>query len=655
MTDSVEETTQQVIIGTAGHIDHGKTALVKALTGVDADTLPEEKSRGITIELGFVFMDTPGFDKQIVFIDVPGHERLIRTMVAGASNIDAALLVVAADEGISAQTVEHFEILRLLGIEKGLVALTKTDIADAERVRTVEEEVRGFIAGTFLRDAPVIGISSVTGAGVGEVKSALLGIAERVTRRPDSGVFRMPIDRVFTMPGFGTVIGGTVLSGAVRVDDRVEILPEGILGRVRGIQVHNRAVESSGAGRRTAINLPDVSKDSLRRGQCAAQPGSLFPTNRLDARLHLLQGEGLKNRARVRLHIGTDEVISRVVLLDGDKVEPGGTALAQFVLERPGVALPRDRFVIRAFSPVKTIGGGMVLDARPAPHRRSDAEVIGWLEKLNADMSNLIEYAFVKSGFVPQTPEEVALSIGVRKEEVNKSLEAFRRAGTLAKVRAEGPASGDRRPSGDRYLHSTCYEELVAKVVGALEGYLEQHHYRLLMPLADLQSQFLSLTDRQLFRTVIEDLEERGTIYSRGNRIGIVGRQLALRPAEEELAQKIERAFREAGLSAPLEEEVRQQMGVSPAAFENVMVALLEQERLVRLSEKVTYHREHVAEGQRAVSEEIRTRASITVAQLRDRLGVSRKYALALLEHFDRTGFTRREGEAHVLSVVGKV
>ncbi len=638
---------RQVIIGTAGHIDHGKTALVKALTGIDADTLPEEKRRGITIELGFVFMETPGFDRQIVFIDVPGHEKLVRTMVAGASNIDAALLVIAADDGISPQTVEHLDILQLLGIETGIVALTKKDLVDQERIRELTNEIRNFVEGTFLADAPVIPVSSLTGDGVDQVKTALFSVAEKVRERPDSGVFRMPVDRVFTMPGFGIVVAGTILSGRLEVGEKVEIFPDGLVAKVRGIQIHNQSARESCIGRRTAINLQDVKKEQLRRGQCAGAPGSLTPTTRLDARLFLLKSaeSELKNRSRLRLHIGTDEVICRVVLLDREKLLPGETGLAQFVLESPTVALPKDRFIVRTFSPLRTIGGGQVLDAAPSKHKRFDDEAVGGLEQLEGSLEYAVEQMFLKGGFAPRSAGEVATSLGEREDEVSKAIGYLRDAGNLLRIGAATPGA----VPAERHIHAKYYVELTAKLLDAIEAYLAKHPYRLLMPLADLQSQFTKITDRQTFEATIQGLSREEKIYKKGAKIGLVGYEIKLKPVEQQLAHRIEEAFKEAGLAPPLEEDVRKAIGVSHDTFGNLMTCLIEQERLVRISEKVTYHAEHLQTVHKFVAEHLRANQSITVGELRDRLGISRKYALALLEHFDNIGFTRREGDKHVV------
>src|SRR5512136_100244 len=388
-----------VIIGTAGHIDHGKSSLVKALTGTDPDTLPEEKERGMTIELGFVFLDDPGYEKQIVFIDVPGHEKFIKTMAAGASHVDGVLFIIAADEGISVQSREHFDILRLLGIRQGAIALTKSDLVDEARIADVQTAVRQFVQGSFLEHAPIIPVSSVTGKGVSDIKNALREIGLKVINRPDSGIFRMPIDRVFTMHGFGTVVAGTVLAGAVKLGDRVGVYPEGLSARIRGIQVHKEKREHSGIGRRTALNIQDVKKESLRRGQVLAAEGSLVPTTRLDARLDILPSAGreIKHRERIRLHICTDEVIARLVLLEGQKIEPGTTALVQFVLEKPTVALPGDRFVIRSFSPLVTIDGGQVLDPSPEKHKRLSGQVLEGMKKLGGAVEEAVEQAFLQA------------------------------------------------------------------------------------------------------------------------------------------------------------------------------------------------------------------------------------------------------------------
>ncbi len=630
---------EHVIIGTAGHIDHGKTALVKALTGIDADTLAEEKRRGITIELGFVFMKTPGYEKQIVFIDVPGHEKLVKTMVAGASNIDASLLVIAADEGINMQTIEHFDILQLLGIKSGIIALTKSDLVDEKRIEELKTEVSEFVKGTFLAEAPIIPVSSVTGQGVDEIKSALMMVGQKVESRRDNGIFRMPIDRVFTMPGFGTVIAGTILSGEVSVGDKIEIYPDGITAKVRGIQVHSMSKEKSSIGKRTALNLQDIKKELLRRGQCASLAGSLTPSYRLDTRLKLLQsyGKELKQRSRVRLHVGTDEVICRLVLLDKQVILPGETGFVQFVLEKPTVALPKDHFVIRTFSPLMTIGGGTILDAAPAKHKRFDDQVIQSLKRFEGSLADSVEQSFINSNFIPQSPKEVSLKIGERENEVRKVIENLFEKGTLAKIDAE------------KYLYSTSYKNLVEILLTMVKSYLSTDSFRLYMPFSDLRSQAMRLTDEQTFKAVIDELLNKKIIFKKDSQLGLAGHEVSLKPREQELLARIEQAFQKARFAAPLEEDVQKRLGLRADVFQKMMKSLIYQEKLVRLNKKVTYHTETLMAAKEMVLNHIRKNQSITIAELRDKLHLSRKYAQAILEYFDRAGLTIRKEDKHVI------
>jgi len=633
---------EHVIIGTAGHIDHGKTALVKALTGIDADTLSEEKRRGITIELGFIFMDIPGYRKQIVFIDVPGHEKLVKTMVAGASNIDAALLVIAADEGISLQTLEHFDILRLLGIQKGIVVLTKADLVDEERIRCLEEEVGSLVRGSFLENAPVIPVSAVSGSGIDNLKSELKRVGNELESRKDSGIFRMPIDRVFTIKGFGTVIAGTVLSGEVKTGDKIEIFPEGFIARVRGIQVHHSQAEKSVIGRRTALNLMDVRKEDLRRGQCAGMPGSLIPTNRLDGRLYLLKSfrKELRNRTRIRFHTGTAEIISRIILLDKEGVLPGESGLVQFVLESPTVAVPGDRFIVRSFSPVMTIGGGTILDAVPPKHKRFNSLVIEGLKRLEGDRNDVVEQMFIKSRFFPQAIQDIALRTGESRDVVAEAVSNLQGAGKIVKI-----VSG----KNEKYLHKTSYEELGKKLESFIKDYLEKNPHRLFIPYVDLRSRILRLTDEDTFKTIFDELCRRNKIYKKDSSVGLVGYELKLKPREEEYSEKIEKVYLEAGFAAPIEEDVRLKLELEPSVFKNIMSSLLDKGILVRLSRKVTYHGEFVKKAEELVLKLIEKNKHVTISQLRNELGLSRKYAQAILEYFDSTGLTRREGDRHVL------
>ncbi len=631
-----------VIVGTAGHIDHGKTLLVKALTGIDADTLAEEKRRGITIELGFVFLETPGYGKQIVFIDVPGHEKLIKTMVAGASNIDAALLVIAADEGISLQTREHFDILRLLGIKRGIVALTKSDLVTEDRILEVTDQVKKFSRDSFLEEAPIIPVSAVDGSGVDDLKKALMAVGDEVGTRHDSGIFRMPIDRVFTMRGFGTVIAGTILSGKVEEGDKIEIFPDGITGKVRGIQVHHSKVDRSVLGKRTALNLQDVKKEVLKRGQCAGEPGSLSPTYRLDANLRLLKsyGKKLKNRTRIRLHVGTAEIISRLVLLEGDEVLPGQETLAQFVLESPTVALPGDRFVIRTFSPLMTIGGGEVLDSTPDKHKRFDSETVEGLQRLGGDLIERVNQVMLDAGSMPLSLSEMRKKIGEKEEALEDALHNLEETQNVIKIIGYKEA---------KYLHKNIFKVLENKSKSIVKEFLNNNPHRLAMPYEELRSKILELTDNMTFKAVVDGLVENGILIRKNSDVSLVGYESKLKPKDQEILQQIEHAFKQKGFASPIEEELRQKVGLNPKEFKNLMYNLFERGTLVRLSDKVVYHREAVEKARRIVLQYLEKYPSITVAELRDILQLSRKYATAILEYFDKIGLTKRDKDVHIL------
>lgn len=643
--------TDHVIIGTAGHIDHGKTALVKALTGHDTDTLAEEKRRGITIELGFAFLDTPGFDKQVVFIDVPGHEKLIKTMVAGASNIDAAVLVVASDEGVNVQTREHFDILQLLDIPHGVIALTKTDLVDTERTAVVTAEVRAMVAGSFLENAPILPVSAITREGLDALKTAIVEAARKVRNRTDSGIFRMPVDRVFTMHGFGAVVAGTVLSGEVKLGDKVEVLPDGLISRVRGIQVHGESVGNSNIGKRTAVNIQDLKKEQLRRGQVVCAPGSLKPSTRMDVRLQVLgsYSDELKNRARVRFHVGTDEVMARVSLLDCDKVQPGDVALAQMVLESETVALPKDRFVIRAFSSMDTIGGGTILDAHPARHKRFDENALEALEKRQGELCEVLEQAFLKAGADPLSITDAAAAIGENEDEVREVVDQLAASGRIVRITPRSLEDAPRDPKRETYLHTKHFEDLQSKLLGIMDEYFRRNPYKLRMGPADLQSRFMKFARKPVYEAVMIDLRSKNKLSWKNGRITLTGREIQWRVGERQLAERIAQQYEAAGFSSPPEYEVFDSLRIKEDTFENIISALIEQGHLIRLGEKVTYHTKHLETAKQTVADLIAKHNGISAAELRDALNVSRKYAIAILEYLDDIQFTKRVGEKRVL------
>jgi len=633
---------EHVIIGTAGHIDHGKSSLVKALTGIDPDTLPEEKERGLTIELGFVFMDIPDYEKQIVFIDVPGHEKFVKTMVAGASHVDAVLFVIAADEGISVQTREHFDILQLLSAREGVIALTKSDLVDAGQLDRLTSEVRAFVHGTFLERAPVIPVSSVTGAGLDTLKAALRTAGLRVQKREDCGYFRMPIDRVFVIHGFGTVIAGTVLSGEVKAGDKIEILPDRIEAKVRGIQVHKAKREASGLGRRTALNLQDIDKDLVRRGHYAVAPGLAAPATRIDARLNLLKQapKELKTRDRVRLHVGTDDVIARVILLEKEKLYPGESMIAQFVLESPTTAFYKDRYIIRTLSPLNTIGGGEVLDSAPERHRRFEAAALDGIRKLEGSLEDAVEQVFRKNGGRSLTPADVSRALAKSPSLVADAVGKLAAAGRLKTI----PSDKD-----GRFIPADAWERLYKKALAAIKKYFVDNPHRRFMPSADLQSHVSGDAHDAVFKAIVEELVASGSAQRNEGGLTLPGFEARLQAEDQKLAERVEAIFRKAGYEPSLEDEVCRDLHLPLNQFRKVMGALLQQGKLVRLDPKVTYHREAFEKAKKSVLDYLRLRRTITISETKDVLRVSRKYACAVLEYLDKAQVTRRSGDAHVL------
>jgi selenocysteine-specific elongation factor len=443
------------------------------------------------------------------------------------------------------------------------------------------------------------------------------------------------------MHGFGTVVAGTVLGGAVRAGDRVAIYPEGLVTRVRGVQVHGSKAEASGVGRRTALNLPDAAKEDLRRGQVAAAEGSLAPTSRLDARLDVLPdaARGLKHRERVRLHIGTDEVMARLAVIGAQTVEPGAAAPVQLILERPTVALPGDRFVIRLFSPVVTVGGGQVLDASPARHKRFSGEVLEGLEKLGGSTRDAVEQLFAQAGGIPQTVGEIALKAGRSDAEVADAVAVLLAEGRLVAVAPEGPP---------RYLHAGIRDRLADGLAASVRAYFKANPFRETMPFSDLRAEFLAQSDAATLKHLLDELVGRKVFFRRESGLGLVGRETQKDPVEEELRRRVEGVFQSARFAAPLEDDVRLNLGLNPSVFNPVLNGLVRSGTLVRLAPKVTYHRETIEAARAAVAGLIERHGSVSIAELRDRLDLSRKYAQAILEYFDRTGFTRRVGDRHV-------
>ena len=478
---------KQIILGTAGHIDHGKTSLVRAVTGIDTDRLKEEKLRGITIELGFAHLDLPS-GQHLGVVDVPGHEKFVKNMVAGATGIDIVAMVIAADEGVMPQTREHMEICTLLGVRHGLVVLTKVDLVDEEMLELATEDVQEFTRETFLENAPIIPVSSVTGQGLPEFTQALDALARQIPDRPPSSLFRLPVDRVFTMKGFGTVITGTLVSGRIQVGDAVMVYPSGITSKVRGIQVENQGVQTAESGMRTAINFQGLDKEAVQRGDVLAIPQALRSSYMVDIHFRYLASNSrpIKNRTRVRLHTGTSEILGNLILLEQDELAPGQETVAQLRLDTPVAIVKDDHFVVRSYSPVRTIGGGQVLNPIPPKHKRFKAEVVQGLRGILSDgPEQLAGFHIAASGPLGASFADLRLMTNLTDKQLDATLQGLMSARTIIQVDKESRT----------FVHKSSFEELVRETAEHLRGYHKAFPLKSGMSKEELKSKFPPGTD----------------------------------------------------------------------------------------------------------------------------------------------------------------
>ncbi len=618
------------IIGTAGHVDHGKTCLIQALTGVDTDRLPQEKARGLTIELGFAPLTFPdGLRAGIV--DVPGHERYIRHMLCGAAGMDLAMLVVAADEGFMPQTAEHLEILQLLGVREGLVVLTKADLADEARLEQVGEALRRRVRGTFLEGKPLLSVSARTGQGLSELRETLHRMLLALPARKDRGPFRLPIDRVFTVEGFGTVVTGTLLEGVIRQEDLAEISPAGRMGRVRGLQVFGEAVEAVYAGQRAAVNLSGVKREDLRRGDALILPGSLEPSLLLDVRLELLDSSRhtLRSGTQVRLHHGAAVRLARVALLEGETLPPGRRGYAQLRLEEPLAAGTGDRFVLRQLSPAETLGGGVILDPVPRRrHRRGDMAV---LEALAVKERGSLDQRFL------QVLKEAGGEMGLSGLAAALSLPEEALTPALRELLSQGQVL-ELLPG--RYLAAEVRDRLQQRCLEVLEAYHRANPLQAGIRAAELRQRTGGSA------ALLEHLVKRGVLRRVGERYALPAFRIGLTRRQEAIRRTILGLCAGQGRHTP-----------GPAALtakfplrdredcRRVLESLLSEGTLVLLAPEVLCHAGDLAAYQTAAADWLSGHETLTLAQFRDLLGTSRDYALLVLEYFDRLGLTRREGD----------
>ena len=634
-----------VIVGTAGHIDHGKSALVRALTGTDPDRLEEEKRRGITIDLGFAHLELGG-GLRVGFIDVPGHERFVKNMLAGVGGIDLVLLVVAADESIKPQTREHFDICRLLGIRKGLVAVTKSDLVEQDILDLVKIEIQEFVAGSFLEGAPLVAVSARTGEGLEALKSQLARLSLETASKPTELPFRLPIDRAFVMKGFGTVVTGTLVAGKIEKEAEVEIFPLGRRVRVRGIEVHNQPASVAVAGQRTALNLAGIEAREIARGMTLAPPAMLEAANRLDGALTLLgSARPLKNRTRVHFHCWTAETTAYVVLLEGKELEPGAQAYVQLRLAQPGLFLPGDHFILRQFSPVVTIGGGIVLDNLPPKHRFGDPAAHQFLDALAAgEQETRLELLTQQSGEAPLS--NLVARTGWQPGEtlkVGRSLEQKKRLTILGQP-----------PSV--FVHAEHFQALARKVLEQLEQFHAANPLIAGMTKEELRGRTAykggaqtSLPSVALFNAVLQELSAQGKVDAQGETVRLGGREVQL--SAEELAAKdqIGRAFQEAGLAAPSAQEVLASLRIDRSRAEMILQILLKEKVLVKVAEDLIFHRVALAKVRELVSRRKTQNSRLNVSTFKEITGLSRKYAIPLLEYLDRERVTRRDGDERII------
>ncbi|MBO8159664.1 selenocysteine-specific translation elongation factor [Thermosyntropha sp.] len=629
---------KRVIIGTAGHIDHGKTTLVKALTGINTDRLKEEQKRGISIELGFAPFVLPSGQKAAI-VDVPGHERFIKHMLAGAFGIDMVLFVIAADEGIMPQTREHMDIIELLGVKKGIVVLTKKDMVDEEWLLLVEEEVREYVDKTILKGAPIVCVSSVTREGLDELLMEIEKVASEVEEKPAFGHARLPIDRVFSMPGFGTVVTGTLWSGQFNVGDTVELLPSGRQLKIRNMQVHGEKVNTAYAGQRVAVNLQGIEVSDIKRGDWLATPGYLQPSYRVDAKLRLINSTNrvLKNWNRIHFHLGTDEVLGRVVLLNCDELKAGEETYVQIVMEEPVVCHKGDPFVIRYYSPVTTIGGGIIIDANAAKQKRFREDVLQELAmKEEGSPGEMLLYELENNPLQIFSANELAKKTGGLSEDVIQELEKLKFAEKVVEI------------SPKIYISNYGLKVIEEKILENLKVYHRKYPLRQGYPKEDMRSRFFSNINGKVFNQILKIYEDKGSIEVKNNQLMLKGHVPAPSEKEAAIIEKIKAEMRKNLFMPPDISEIKDKFNLSDEQVEEIISYLLEEGFLIKVSSDMIFTAEAVEKGKEILSEYFSREKELTLATARDLFKTTRKYTLPLVEYYDRIRFTRRIGDVRV-------
>lgn len=616
--------------------------MTKALTGTDPDRLKEEKERGMTTDLGFAF-----FSENVTIIDVPGHEKFVRHMLAGASTIDLVLLVIAADDGIMPQTLEHFEITKLLGIKKGIIVITKKDLVDNEWLELVKTDIKKMVQGSYLTNASMIAVSALTGEGIPELKILINEMIANIEPKPDRGIFRMPIDRCFTIKGFGIVVAGTILSGGVKLGDRIELLPQNKTARIRGIQIHNKNVDSATLGTRAALNLIGIEKEEIVRGNVLATIGYYHPTTFINATFYFLKDntEPLKNMTRIRLHLGTAEIMARILLLDKKEILPGEEGLIQLRLETPTVCDWNDRYVIRSYTPPRTIGGGIILEANPIKARRFDDQLNQRLAAIRqGDPVNIIEQHLLKSGFIAKTIEVLAKETTLALSDAQKIVDKLIQNNRIKTFNFEAKTF---------LVHNNFYERMQNTIIEELAEFHKANPLRLDFRKAELLSKLDPSISHPgglaLFNNRLNYLVQTGVIISKEDKVRLTTHTVTFSESDQPIVNQIENIYLAGKFTTPKLDELKNLVKAEPEKIERLVKALLDMRKLIEVGEGIIFHQTQLQAAQDKLLKFFTQKSELTASEFRQLLDTSRKYVIPLLGYFDTKGITQRRGEVRIL------
>lgn len=633
---------QHIIIGTAGHIDHGKTTLVKALTGRDTDTLKEEKDRGISINLGFTYFDLPS-GKRAGIVDVPGHEKFIKNALAGIGGIDIVLLVIAGDEGIMPQTKEHLNILELLDIKNGIVVITKTDMIDEEWLTMIKEEVKAEISTTFLKASPIIPVDSISGKGIKELSETIDRMTQGISERDTSSDFRLPVDRVFSISGFGTVVTGTLISGTVTAGDTCEIFTKEIKTKVRNLQVHEQNVEKAYSGQRVAINLANIKTGEVERGDTISRIGAMKNSMMIDCRLKYLKDapRPLKNRDRVRVYHGTSETLGRVAILDKEEVNPGESALIQIRLEGTIAAKRGDKYVIRSYSPLFTIGGGTILDPNPLKHKLHDSNVVeALLIKEKGSPEEIIEQAINTLSHQFPKLADIEKLAGKGIENLKEIIDSIVENGRAYKIILN---------DGEIYIHKDYFDKIKNKALQVLNDFHKNNPLKAGISREELKNKIFGTEIKQKLYDKVVDILVIDTLIAENKYIWEKDFKIKLSTRQEEIKTNLLKTFSEGGFQPPKPEDIIKPFGREEKAAKMVFDLLLDTGRLIKINDEMYLLKENLEKARELVINTINTEGEITAAGFRDGIGASRKYAVGLLEYFDNIKLTKRTEDKRIL------